>query len=234
MKHATRSLFFSIIVLFLLVNACKNNSADNKINSEKLTEKTADKKSVINKKTILFFGNSLTAAYGLAPEQGFPNLIQKKLDSLGLNFKVTDAGVSGNTTADGKGRIDWVLQQQIDIFVLELGGNDALRGLPVDVAKANLQAILTAVKTKYPEAKLVIAGMQAPPNLGKKYATDFAKMYPELARENNCALIPFLLENVGGEVDLNQKDGIHPTASGQKIVAANVWAVLKNLVLENQ
>ena len=234
MKHATRLGFLSIILLFLLVNGCKNNSADNNTNSEKPVEKTADQKPVVAKKTILFFGNSLTAAYGLAPEQGFPNLIQKKLDSLGLNFKVIDAGVSGNTTIDGKGRIDWVLQQQIDIFVLELGGNDALRGLPVDVAKVNLQAILTAVKTKYPSAKLVIAGMQAPPNLGKKYATDFAKMYPELARENNCALIPFLLENVGGEVDLNQKDGIHPTAAGQKIVAANVWAVLKNLVLENQ
>lgn len=234
MKHATRLGFLSIILLFLLVNGCKNNSADNNTNSEKPVEKTADQKPVVAKKTILFFGNSLTAAYGLAPEQGFPNLIQKKLDSLGLNFKVIDAGVSGNTTIDGKGRIGWVLQQQIDIFVLELGGNDALRGLPVDVAKANLQAILTAVKTKYPSAKLVIAGMQAPPNLGKKYATDFAKMYPELARENNCALIPFLLENVGGEVDLNQKDGIHPTAAGQKIVATNVWAVLKNLVLENQ
>ena len=232
MKHTARSFFLPIILLLLLVNGCKNNNADNKINSEKPVEKTADQKPVVVKKNILFFGNSLTAAYGLSPAQGFPNLIQKKLDSLGLNYRVTDAGVSGNTTADGKGRIGWVLQQPIDIFVLELGGNDALRGLPVDVAKVNLQAILTAVKTKYPAAKIVLAGMQAPPNLGKKYTSYFAKMYPELARENRCALIPFLLENVGGEIDLNQKDGIHPTASGQKIVAGNVWAVLKNLVLE--
>ncbi len=220
-----------VLLALLAAISCKNNNSASAPADEKAAEKTA---AAPAKKSIVFFGNSLTAAYGLSPDQGFPHLIQKKLDSLGLTFRVTDAGVSGNTTADGKGRIDWVLQQPVDVFILELGGNDALRGLPVEAAKANLQSILTSVKTKYPAAKLVLAGMQAPPNLGKKYAGDFAKIYPDLARENGCALVPFLLENVGGEVDLNQKDGIHPTAAGHKIVAENVWRVLRPLVLENR
>ena len=234
MKNLSRLVHLLILSLLLSGNACKNDNSATKTAIEKPTEKAAADPKTAAKKSIVFFGNSLTAAYGLSPEQGFPALIQKKLDSLGLSYKVTDAGVSGNTTADGKGRINWVLQQPIDIFVLELGGNDALRGLPVDAAKANLQDILTAVKTKYPAVKIVLAGMQAPPNLGKKYATDFKNMYPDLARANQCALVPFLLENVGGEVDLNQKDGIHPTAAGHKIVAENVWRAMKSLVLENQ
>ncbi len=234
MNRISRRTFFSVFLLTAFIISCKNNNSVKQPNSETTIEKTPGTEKTIDKKAILFFGNSLTAAYGLSPEQGFPALIQKRLDSLGLAYKVTDAGVSGNTTADGKSRIGWVLKQPIDIFILELGGNDALRGLPVDIAKQNLQHILTAVKTKYPAAKLVLAGMQAPPNLGKKYAADFQKMYPELARENQCALIPFLLENVGGEVDLNQKDGIHPTAAGHKIVAENVWAALKNIVVAAQ
>lgn len=179
------------------------------------------------RKTIVFFGNSLTAAYQLSPEQGFPALIQQKIDSLGLPYQCVNAGLSGETTADGKNRIDWVLQQPVDVFVLELGGNDALRGLPVEESVKNLQAIIDRVKAKYPDCKIVIAGMLAPPNLGPAYTKAFQEMYPALAKNNRAALIPFLLEHVGGEPHLNLQDGIHPNVDGHKIVAQTVWKALK-------
>ena len=138
--------------------------------------------------------------------------------------------MSGETTADGKNRVDWVLQQPVDIFVLELGGNDALRGLPVKASRENLQTIIDKVKARYPNCKIVLAGMQAPPNLGPAYTKGFRQMYPELAQRNGTALVPFLLENVGGIASLNLEDGIHPNVEGQKIVAENVWKVLKPLL----
>jgi len=149
---------------------------------------------------------------------------------LKLPYKVINGGLSGETSAGGKGRIDWLLKQQVDIFVLELGSNDGLRGVPVAVTTKNLQDIIDRVKAKYPEARLVMAGMQMPPSMGKKYAADFKNMFPELAKKNNMSLIPFLLEKVGGVPKLNQADGIHPTAEGDKILAENVWAVLKPLL----
>ncbi|MBK6929860.1 MAG: arylesterase [Saprospirales bacterium] len=182
------------------------------------------------RKTIVFFGNSLTAAYQLSPEQGFPALIQHKIDSLGLPYQCVNAGLSGETTADGKNRIDWVLQQPVDIFVLELGGNDALRGLPVTESKKNLQTIIDRVLDKYPRCKIVLAGMLAPPNLGPAYTKAFSGMYPDLAKTNRAALIPFLLDGVGGEPALNLEDGIHPNVEGHKIVAETVWTVLKPLL----
>lgn len=178
-------------------------------------------------KTILFFGNSLTAGYGVDPSEAFSALIQNRLDSLGMSYKVVNAGVSGETTAGGSGRIDWVLRQPVDIFVLELGGNDGLRGIPVIETRKNLQAILDKVKAKYPDVQLVLAGMQVPPNMGSTYAAEFRALYPELAKQNDAILIPFLLEGVGGEPELNLPDGIHPTPEGHKIVAENVWAILK-------
>ena len=181
------------------------------------------------RKNIVFFGNSLTAAYQLPPEQGFTALIQQKIDSLGLPYTCVNAGLSGETTADGASRIEWVLQQPVDIFVLELGGNDALRGLPLAESKKNLQLILDKVKDKYPNCKLVVAGMMAPPNLGS-YAKDFHKMFPGIAKANNAALIPFLLEGVGGDPKLNLPDGIHPTAEGHKILAETVWKTLRPLL----
>ena len=186
------------------------------------------------KKNILFFGNSLTAAYQLSPEQGFTALIQQKIDSLHLPYTCVNAGLSGETTADGVNRLNWVLQQPVAIFVLELGGNDALRGLPVTESRKNLRAMLEKVKTKYPQCKLVIAGMQAPPNLGATYTNAFREMYPRLARDFNAALIPFLLDGVGGIPSLNLPDGIHPNPEGQKIVAGNVWKVLKPLLEAGQ
>ena len=184
----------------------------------------------ISPKIILFFGNSLTAGYGLEdPSQAFPALIQDTIDSLKLNYRVINAGVSGETTSGGIGRIDWILRQPLDVFVLELGGNDGLRGIPLSVTKKNLQAIIDSVKEKYPAAKIVLAGMQIPPNLGQDYTGTFKKIYPELAAKNHIALIPFLLQGVGGNPELNQQDGIHPNANGEKIVAQNVSEVLTNI-----
>ncbi|MBU6342953.1 MAG: arylesterase [Bacteroidetes bacterium] len=181
-------------------------------------------------KNILFFGNSLTAAYQLEPEQGFTHLIQEKIDSLHLPYACVNAGLSGETTADGKNRINWVLQQPVEVFFLELGGNDALRGLPVEESGKNLQAILNAVKTKYPNCKIILAGMLAPPNMGNRYTQDFKNLFPELAQKNQATLIPFLLQNVGGVPALNLPDGIHPNVEGHKIVAETIWKHLKPLL----
>jgi acyl-CoA thioesterase-1 len=181
-------------------------------------------------KHILFFGNSLTAGLGVSPNQAFPALIGHRIDSLHLPYQVTSAGLSGETSAGGKNRIGWVLRQPVDIFVLELGANDGLRGIPVTETAANLQAIIDAVKTKYPAAKIVLAGMQIPPNMGAAYAGAFRNTFLQLAAKNKATLIPFLLQGVGGIPGLNQQDGIHPTAEGHKIVANNVWRVLKPLL----
>jgi acyl-CoA thioesterase-1 len=185
----------------------------------------------VKKKTILFFGNSLTAGYGLDdPSQSFSGLIQQRIDSLGLDYKVVNAGVSGETTSGGNSRVAWILKSPLDVFVLELGGNDGLRGIPVAETRKNLQSIIDQVKVKYPSAKIVLAGMQMPPSMGNQYTTEFRTLYKELANKNDIALIPFLLDGVGGEMKLNQKDGIHPTAEGHKIVAENVWKVLKDVL----
>ena len=178
-------------------------------------------------KTIVFFGNSLTAGYGLDPSQAFPALIQRTIDSLKLDYKVVNAGVSGETSSGGNSRVDWILEQQVDVFVLELGANDGLRGIPLQETRTNLQSIIDKVKAKYPQAKILVAGMQMPPNMGLQYTNEFRAIFPELAKKNNSILIPFILEGVGGEVNLNQQDGIHPTAEGHQIVAANVWRELQ-------
>ncbi|WP_234405820.1 arylesterase [Leeuwenhoekiella sp. MAR_2009_132] len=185
-------------------------------------------------KTILFFGDSLTAGYGLDdPDDAFPGLIQDKIDSLGISYQVVNAGISGETTSGGKNRLDWILETNIDIFVLELGANDGLRGIPVAETKANLQYIIDEVKAQKPTAKIVLTGMQLPPNLGTEYTADFKALFYDLAEQNNIALVPFLLENVGGIARLNQADGIHPTAEGHKILAANVFPVLRPLLKSN-
>jgi acyl-CoA thioesterase-1 len=185
-------------------------------------------------KVILFFGNSLTAGYGLGPARAFPALIQEKINSHGWNFRVVNAGLSGETTAGGLRRIDWVLRRPIDVLVLELGANDGLRGLPVEGAKQNLQAIIDRTKSKYPSVKVVLAGMRVPSNLGRDYTTRFRAIFPELAAANSAVLIPFLLEGVGGIPELNLPDGIHPTPEGHQIVAENVWKVLEPVLREIQ
>jgi acyl-CoA thioesterase-1 len=179
---------------------------------------------------ILFYGTSLTAGLGLDQAEAYPALIQQKIDSLNLPYKVINGGLSGETSAAGKSRIDWLLKQPIQVFVLELGANDGLRGIPVAVTTKNLQAIIDKVKARYPSAKMVITGMQVPPNMGSKYAANFKSMFKKLADKNGMVYVPFLLEGVGGVPKLNQEDGIHPTAEGQKILAENVWVKLKPIL----
>ena len=225
--------FKTFLALFLLAATLFSCGGEKKENSDKQADsgQTAAKVPAGKKKIIVFFGNSLTAGYGLDdPSQGFAGLIQKRIDSLGLNYKVVNAGVSGETTSGGNSRIDWLLKQPFDVFVLELGGNDGLRGIPVSETRKNLQEILDKVKAKYPDAKRVLAGMQIPPNMGQKYATEFKDVYADLAKKNEVTLIPFLLEGVGGESKLNQADGIHPTAEGHRILAENVWVRIKDLL----
>ncbi|HLR32542.1 MAG TPA: arylesterase, partial [Fodinibius sp.] len=182
------------------------------------------------KSRILFFGDSITAGYGIEEQKAYPALIQQKIDSLGWNYEVINGGLSGETSAGGLRRIDWMLQQPIDLFVLELGANDGLRGINPEVTKSNLQKIIDKVKKAYPEAIIVLAGMQVPPNLGPNYTEQFKKIYPSLAEKNQLTLIPFLLKGVAGNGELNQSDGIHPTAKGHRIVAQNVWEVLQPIL----
>jgi acyl-CoA thioesterase I len=181
-------------------------------------------------KTLVFLGDSLAAGFGLQPREAFPALIAEKVRAAGLPFEVQNAGLSGDTSAGGLRRVDWLLQHPIDVLVIELGGNDGLRGLPAKSLKANLQAIIDKAKEKSPTLKIVVAGMQIPPNLGADYAADFARVFAELARENNAVLIPFLLQGVGGHRDLNQPDMIHPNAAGHQIVADLVWRTLEPIL----
>jgi acyl-CoA thioesterase I len=181
-------------------------------------------------KLILFFGDSLTAGYGLSVEEAFPALVEKRLVRNGKATKVVNAGLSGETSAGGLSRIDWVLRQPVDIFVLELGANDGLRGLPLEQTQKNLQAIIDKVKTKNPKVKIVVAGMMVPPNMGPDYTTKFRKIFPEITKKNNATLIPFLLQDVAGNENLNQADGIHPNIEGHKIVADNVYKVIYSLL----
>ena len=176
---------------------------------------------------ILFLGDSITAGFGLDPSEAFPALIQQKINARRWNFQVVNAGQSGDTSAGGLGRLDWLLKNRIDVLVLELGANDGLRGLPVEMTRKNLQAIIERTKRKYPEAKVILAGMKVPPNMGGDYGRKFETVFADLAKKNNAPLIPFILEGVGGVSELNLADGIHPTAKGQEMVAANVWKVLE-------
>jgi acyl-CoA thioesterase-1 len=183
---------------------------------------------------VLFVGTSLTAGLGLAPEEAFPAVIQRKIDSAGLAVRVVNAGVSGETSAAGLRRIDWLLQQPIHVLVLELGANDALRGQDLEAARRNLQEIIDRTRARSPGVHVVVAGMEAPPNLGSRYTAAFRRLFVDLAGANGATLIPFLLEGVAGRPELNQEDGIHPTAAGARIVADNVWKALAPLLRDAQ
>lgn len=178
-------------------------------------------------KTILVLGDSIAAGYGLDPEEAFPALLEEKIQAAGLGYKVVNAGLSGDTTAGGLRRISWLLRQPVDVLLLELGGNDGLRGIDPDETEKNLQGIVEKVRQKNPKTVVVIAGMQMPENMGKDYTVRFREVFPRVARENNATLIPFLLDGVGGKADLNQPDRIHPTAEGHRIIAATIWKVLQ-------
>jgi acyl-CoA thioesterase-1 len=238
--YMLRKRFMGALVLLSLSAGCgneqkktakeeKGTAGDSKTTAD--TSGPTGKHSPAGKQNILFFGTSLTAGYGLDdPSDAYPALIQKKIDSLKLPYKVINGGLSGETSAGGKGRIDWLLKQPIEIFVLELGANDGLRGLSVTQTGANLQAIIDKVKKKYPKVQLVMVGMQMPPNMGATYTSEFKAIFSTLATKNKMTYIPFLLEGVGGVAKLNQGDGIHPTAEGHKILAENVWKELKGLL----
>jgi acyl-CoA thioesterase I len=181
-------------------------------------------------RTIVFFGDSLTAGYGIDPDEAYPALVQKKITEAKLPWRVVNAGLSGETTAGGLRRLDWILRQPVAIFVISLGGNDGLRGIPPAASRANLQAMIDRIRARHPAVTIVLAGMQMPPNLGADYTREFAAMYPDLATANRLPLIPFLLEGVGGVPALNLPDGIHPTAEGHQILARTVWTTLAPLL----
>jgi acyl-CoA thioesterase-1 len=223
------------IIPLVLILGCGGDKKKNPKQEETIPEQTEPSKlteaSENSTETILCFGDSITAGYGLEDSNdAFPALLQEKIDSLDLNYVVVNSGLSGETTAGGKSRIDWVLNQDIDIFLLELGANDGLRGVPLSEIRANLQAIINTVEEKSPNTKIILAGMQLPPNMGQKYTTEFRELYAEIAEANDLAFIPFILKDVGGIAELNQSDGIHPTVEGHKIVANTVWEVLKPML----
>ncbi len=179
---------------------------------------------------LVILGDSLTASFGLDPSEGYPALLQKMIDSAELPYRVVNAGVSGDTTSGGIRRIDWVLKQPVDVFVLALGGNDGLRGMPPSLTRSNLLGILDKVAVRYPRATLVVAGMQMPPNMGLDYTRAFQELFPDVARKTSATLIPFLLEGVGGLPEMNQPDLIHPTAEGHVRIAKTVWTILRPLL----
>jgi len=223
-------LFYALLGFIFFASCGETTKKEEKSGVEEVVEdqgKKSDESGVI-----LFFGTSLTAGMGLDPNDAYPALIQEKLDLLDLPYQVINAGLSGETTASGRNRIGWVLNQEVDVFVLELGANDGLRGIPLDETRKNLQAIIDTVRSKNPETKIILAGMQIPPNMGQEYTSEFRNIFPELAKKNKLHLIPFLLEDVAGNPELNQQDGIHPTAKGHKILARNVWEVLEPEVME--
>ena len=181
-------------------------------------------------RTVVFFGDSLTAGLGVDLEEAFPALIQKKIDAAGLSWRTVNAGLSGETSAGGRRRINWILKQPVDCLVLELGGNDGLRGFAPAETRANLQAIIAQARAVNPQVRVLLAGMMMPPNFGEDQTREFAAIYPALAQQNHVALVPFLLEGVGGVAELNQADGIHPTAAGHERVADTVWKFLQPLL----
>lgn len=179
---------------------------------------------------MLFLGTSLTAGLGLDPAQAYPERIAERIRQAGLPHRVVNAGVSGETAAAARRRLDWLLKQRVDVLVIETGANDGLRGQDPDATRADIQALIDRAREQKPAPRILLVGMQAPPNLGRPYAERFRAMYPELARTNEVALVPFLLDGVAGIAALNQPDGVHPTAEGQERAAENVWKVLHPLL----
>jgi len=217
-----KSVIFYLISGYLasLIMGCSGSSTNQEEQQASSNQEIEIKE---DRPIVLFFGNSLTAGYGLDEEDAFPALVQDKIDSAGLEYLVINGGLSGETTASGLSRLDWFLEEGPAVFVLELGGNDGLRGISVAETRKNLKEIIKKVKTRYPETKILLAGMQIPPNMGQEYTAEFSGMYEEIAAEESVNLIPFLLEGVAGIPELNLPDGIHPTEEGHEIVAETVW-----------
>jgi len=221
----------SLMLVCLSVSSCKDEGPKSTpTQSNNNTEVEAPDKPMIDNKVILFYGNSLTAGYGLDENESFPSLIEDKIDSLALKYSVVNAGLSGETTSGGLKRIDWVMKQKVDIFILELGANDMLRGLPLDETRKNLAEIISIVKAKNPNVIIGLCEMMAPPNMGDTYVKDFSKIYKDLSSSTDVKFIPFFLDGVAGNPDLLLKDGKHPNAEGQVIVAENIWKYLKPML----
>jgi acyl-CoA thioesterase-1 len=210
------------IGLALLAAACERESAPAGSRTPPAREDS--------RRRIVFLGTSLTAGLGLDPSLAYPALVQQKLDSAGLPYVAVNAGVSGETSAGARRRIDWLMREPVAVLVIETGANDGLRGLDPDSLAANIQAIIDRAREQSPPPALVLLGMRAPPNLGRDYARRFQQVYAELARRNGARLVPFLLEGVAGVDSLNQADGIHPTAAGQRKMADRVWGELKEAI----
>lgn len=229
--YTFKLLKFCYILMPLILFSCGDGTTEKKTSDTTTQEQPEISRPSEGNKTILCFGDSITAGYGLDDSSdAFPGILQQKIDAADLNFTVVNSGVSGETTAGGKSRIDWVIQQPVDVFLLELGANDGLRGVPVTETRANLQAIIDTVKEKSPETTIILAGMELPPNMGQVYTTEFRQLYADLAKKNNIVFIPFILKDVGGDKSLNQSDGIHPNIKGHKIVANTVWEILEPLL----
>jgi len=179
---------------------------------------------------ILVLGDSLAAAYGIKKEEGFVAKLQTRITKAGMNYEVVNGGVSGDTTAGGLRRINWLLKKPVDVLLLELGGNDGLRGISPAETRRNLIGIIDKTRARFPEVKVILAGMQMPPNMGREFTEAFAKIFPEVAKEKETALVPFLLEGVGGDPEYNLPDLIHPTPEGHSIVADNVWKVMEGVL----
>ena len=226
MKFNTAFKSILTITLISFLYSCGSSSEKKQENTE-VTEVQTEQK---DQKTILFFGNSLTAGYGIDAEDAFAGLTQERIDSLGLDYRVINGGLSGETTAGGLNRLDWFLEEEPYLFILELGGNDGLRGIQLSETKNNLLAIIDKVRSKYPNTKIILAGMQIPPNMGPEYTKEFQEIYPAVAKDKNVTLIPFLLEGVAGNPELNLPDGIHPTEEGHKIVFETVWPFINAAV----
>jgi acyl-CoA thioesterase-1 len=183
---------------------------------------------VASRPRVVILGDSLTAGLGLPPDQAYPTLLQQRLNKEGLNYEVVNAGVSGDTSAGGLARLDWALDGDVRVLIVALGGNDGLRGLPAEELKANLSHIIERAQQRH--IQVMLAGMEAPPNFGQSYIVSFHQVYPDLARQYKVSLVPFLLQGVAGIDTLNQRDGIHPTAEGARIVADNIWPVLRPML----
>jgi len=217
-------LFVKGVVALLVLGACRGDgTADS---ASRGAESTSVDSASSAPQRLLFVGTSLTAGLGLEPDEAYPALIARRIDSLGLPYRVDNAGYSGETSAGALRRIEWLVREPVDVLVLETGANDGLRGLSVDSMRANIQAIIDRVRTASPNVRILLVGMEAPPNLGTRYTSEFRKVFPELAERNGATLLPFLLVGVAAVDSLNQGDGMHPNEAGSRRLAETVWGAL--------
>jgi acyl-CoA thioesterase I len=219
---------FGVMTLIFLSCGCSRTKKESISKTEHQSLGTSLDQNGEDRQIIVAFGNSLTAGAGVDPSQNYPSKLQAKLDASGYQYKVVNAGVNGETTSQGLARVQTYIALRPAIVIVELGANDGLRGLPVETTRRNLDSIVKGFQSA--GAKVILAGMEVPPNYGPLYTSSFRKIFPAVAKEHDVSLIPFFLENVGGHPNLNQDDGIHPTAEGYTIVVENVWNILEPML----